>query len=270
MLSFSSLLVRVDQSWKSSWKIWFCRSHVSQINISSSHNPPFGTMKTQHPVSTTNKSEVIGVLVAESFPGNFEQSNENSLTRKEGIYISDFIWICTLWGILFSHWATGLSVLRLVFVLQDNEGQTALHYGKKASFINLGKCLKKCTMYFLFSAINLFVSVCLYFKWWIFHFGTKASTFTIHWHHYVVCVCALFIYSTLFSVHTLSLPTFVSNLSSLPPLPRTLCPPFLMFIFYSFFHPVSFIPLCCILWVHASVCPLVCMCGCLSGFVLRV
>lgn len=78
MLSFSSLLVWVDR--------------VSQINISSSHNPPFGTMKTQHPVYTNNKSEVIGVqLVGSGVPGNFEQSNENSLTRKEEIYISDFI-----------------------------------------------------------------------------------------------------------------------------------------------------------------------------------
>lgn len=40
------------------------------------------------------------------------------------------------------------------------------------------------------------------------------------------------------------------------------------------FHPVSLIPLCCILRVMCvcgcmCVCPLVCMCGCLSGFVLR-
>lgn len=73
-------------------------------------------MKTWQPLSGNKK--LIGILAGVSFSlGKFEQRNLQLLSHQ----------LCSEWSILF---LSGL-INTCFCLLQDNEGQTALHYGKK-------------------------------------------------------------------------------------------------------------------------------------------
>ena len=147
-------------------------------------------------------------------------------------------------------------MLRLVFVLQDNEGQTALHYGKKASFINLRKCLKKCTMYFLFSAIKLFVSVCVYFSNGKYFILGRKHPHLPYTDIITSCVCALYLYIA---------PCFLCTPSLCPHLSQ-ICHPCLLFLALSVLHSSC---LCCIVSFTQFLLFLsVVSCGCMRVCVL--
>ena len=147
-------------------------------------------------------------------------------------------------------------MLRLVFVLQDNEGQTALHYGKKASFINLRKCLKKCTMYFLFSAIKLFVSVCVYFSNGKYFILGRKHPHLPYTDIITSSVCALYLYIA---------PCFLCTPSLCPHLSQ-ICHPCLLFLALSVLHSSC---LCCIVSFTQFLLFLsVVSCGCMRVCVL--
>lgn len=153
--------------------------------------------------------------------------------------------------IFYTPMVTRLLMQRLVYVLQDNEGQTALHYGKKASLINLysPKCCT-ITYFILFFCYKDFCKYVSIFQ--MVNFMTPLFFLCPHSHLYTA---ACFLYMPALCPHlSLSSPSLLHRSSLFSTV---------------VFHPVSLIPLYpegVFVCVCVSSGMYVCMCGC--GFVL--